>query len=92
MNPDPGQDTETKKLKWFVFWFSRDDPTGHKRKNKKRETEEEGGGGAGQDNIKEWTGVDFASSTRAAENRKKWNGKGLLRGALSKVMGQKRIE
>ena len=58
MNPDPGQDTETKKLKWFVFWFSRDDPTGHKRKNKKRETEEEGGGGRGKTILKsgrEWT-------------------------------------
>ena len=28
-------------------------------------------------NIKEWTGIDFASSTRAAENRTRW--KGLLR-------------
>ena len=26
------------------------------------------------DNIKEWTGMDFASSTRAAENRTKWKG------------------
>ena len=25
-----------------------------------------------EDNIKEWTGMDFASSTRAAENRKRW--------------------
>ena len=30
-----------------------------------------------EDNIKEWTGMDFASSTRAAENRSRW--KGLLR-------------
>ena len=29
-----------------------------------------------EDNIKKWTGMDFASSTRAAENR---TGKGLLR-------------
>ena len=29
-----------------------------------------------EDNIKEWTGMDFASSTRAAENRS--NVKGLL--------------
>ena len=27
-----------------------------------------------EDNIKEWTGVDFASSTRAAENRTRWKG------------------
>ena len=25
-----------------------------------------------EDNIKEWTGMDFASSTRAAENGKRW--------------------
>ena len=25
-----------------------------------------------EDNIKEWTGIDFASSTRAAENRTRW--------------------
>ena len=27
-----------------------------------------------EDNIKEWTGMDFASSTRAAENRTRWKG------------------
>ena len=27
-----------------------------------------------EDNIKEWTGLDFASSIRAAENRTKWKG------------------
>ena len=27
-----------------------------------------------EDNIKEWTGIDFASSTRAAENRSRWKG------------------
>ena len=27
-----------------------------------------------EDNIKEWTGMDFASSTREAENRTKWKG------------------
>ena len=25
-----------------------------------------------EDNIKEWTGMDFVSSTRAAENRTRW--------------------
>ena len=25
-----------------------------------------------EDNIKEWTGMDFASSTRAAEDRIRW--------------------
>ena len=27
-----------------------------------------------EDNIKEWTGMDFACSTRAAENRSRWKG------------------
>ena len=27
-----------------------------------------------EDNIKEWTGMDFASSTRAVKNRTKWKG------------------
>ena len=27
-----------------------------------------------EDNIKEWTGMDFASSTRAAEDRIRWKG------------------
>ena len=27
-----------------------------------------------EDNIKEWIGMDFASSTRAAENRTRWKG------------------
>ena len=27
-----------------------------------------------EDNIKEWTGMDFASPTRAAENRSRWKG------------------
>ena len=45
-----------------------------------------------EDNIKEWTGMDFASSTRAAENMTS-NGRGLLRIRLwYPVMGQNRIE
>ena len=64
-----------RKLRWFwprfkVFWFSKDNPTGHSESTKKkRQTEEEG-----EDNIKEWTGMDFASSARAAENRTRWKG------------------
>ena len=27
-----------------------------------------------EDNIKEWTGMDFVSSTRAAENKTRWQG------------------
>ena len=44
-----------------------------------------------EDNIKEWTGMDFASSTRAAENRSRWNGivanSSVVPRRPSKVMG-----
>ena len=44
-----------------------------------------------EDNIKKWTGIDFASSTRAAENRTIWKGivanSSVVPGQLSKVMG-----
>ena len=44
-----------------------------------------------EDNIKEWTGMDFASSTRAAENRSGWKGivanSSVLHRRPSKVMG-----
>ena len=45
-NVDPGQETKAKMV-WpclKVFWFSKDNPTGHsERKKKKRQTEEEVG-------------------------------------------------
>ena len=44
-----------------------------------------------QGNIKEWTGMDFASSTRAAENRSRWKGivvnSSVVPRRPSKVMG-----
>ena len=44
-----------------------------------------------EDNIKEWTGMDFASSTRAVENRKRWKGivanSSVVPRRPSKVMG-----
>ena len=49
-----------------------------------------------EDNIKEWTGMDFASSTRAAENRTRWKGivanSSVVPRRPSKVMGYNRIE
>ena len=43
------------------------------------------------DNIKEWTGMDFASSTRVAENRTRWKGivanSSVMPQRPSKVMG-----
>ena len=53
-----------------VFWFSKDYPTWHsKRKKKKRQTEEEVGR-----QYQRVTGIDFASSTWAAENGIGWKG------------------
>ena len=42
--------------------------------------------------IKGWTGMDFTSSTRAAENRTRWKGIGGVSRRLSNIMGQNRIE
>ena len=53
-----------------VFWFSKDNPTGHSERKRKRSRQKTWV----EDNIKEWTGMDFASSTRAAENRTRWKG------------------
>ena len=49
-----------------------------------------------EDNIKEWTGMGFASSTRAAKNRTKWKGivanSSVVPRRSSKVIGYNRIE
>ena len=91
----PGQETENKVVwpRLKVFSFSKDDPIGHAVKGrrimgiqKKR----------WEDNIKEWTGMDFASSTRVAANTTKW--KGIVANSSvvpqwpSKVMGSNRVE
>ena len=45
-----------------------------------------------EDNIEEWTGMDFASSNRAAENRTRWKAivanSSVLSRRPSKVMGE----
>ena len=49
-----------------------------------------------EDNIKEWTGMDFTSSTRAAEDRTRW--KGVVANSSEvpqrpgKVMGETRLD
>ena len=53
-----------------VFWFSKGNPTGHSVRTKKKGRQKK----RWKDNIKEWTGMDIASSTRAAENRTRWKG------------------
>ena len=88
------------KLRWFayvstlkVFWFSKDNSSGHSEwKKKKGLTEEELGR---EDNIKRWTGIDFASSTRAAEDRTRWKGivakSSVVPQRPCEVMGQTRL-
>ena len=62
-NPDRGQETETEVV-WphlKVFWLNKYNSTGKRNKcTQKRRW---------QDNIKEKTGLDFASLTRAADDR-----------------------
>ena len=54
-----------------IFWFSKDNPTGHsERKKKKRQTEEE----VGRQYQRVDRNVDFARSTRTAENRTRRKG------------------
>ena len=53
-----------------VFWSSKDNPTGHSERKKKKRRQKR----RWEDDIKEWTGMDFASSTRTAENRSRWKG------------------
>ena len=49
-----------------------------------------------EDNIKEWTGMDFASSTRTADDRTRWKGivanSSVVPRRPSNVMGKNRIE
>ena len=75
--------TSSKKPCIKVFWFSKGTVKG-KRKNGRQKKRWE-------DNMKEWNGMDFASSTRAAENRKRWTGVVANSSAVprrpSKVMG-----
>ena len=50
-----------------VFWFSKDNSTGHgERKSRGRQRKR------WEENIKEWTEMDFANSARATEDRTRW--------------------
>ena len=88
ITPDPRQKMEAKMVwpRLKVIGFSKDNPTGHsegKRRGRQKTRWE--------DNIKETTGKDFASSTRAAENRTRWKGivsnSSVVLRRPSKVMG-----
>ena len=74
-----------------VVWFSKDVQGKVKRKTRRDRQKK-----SWEDNIKEWTGIDFASSIRAAENRRRWKGivdkSSMVPKQLSKVMEYIRIE
>ena len=56
-----------------MIWFSKDNPVGHsERKEKKERTERQKK--MWEDNIREWTGMNFAGSAGAAEGRTGWRG------------------
>ena len=49
-----------------VLWFGKDSPTGHSERTKKKEKKRGKQKKKWEDNMKEWTGMDLASSTRVA--------------------------
>ena len=73
-----------RKLRWFGHVSRSSGTVKGKRKRGRQKKRWE-------DNIKEWTGMDFASSTRAAENRSRWKGivanSSVVPRRPSKVMG-----
>ena len=89
ITPDPRQNMKTKMVwpRLKVIGFSKDNPTGHGEGKKRRGRQKK----RWEDNIKERTGMDFASSTRAAENRTRWKGivsnSSVVLRRPSKVMG-----
>ena len=48
-----------------IFRFSKDNPTGHSEMKRRRSRKKK----RWDDNMKEWTEMDFGSSARAAETR-----------------------
>ena len=70
--PDPGQETKTKifgqvsRSSGLAKTILQGTVKGKRKIGRQKKRWE--------DNIKEWTGMDFASSTRAAENRTRWKG------------------
>ena len=83
-----------RKLKWFwprfkVFWFSKDDSTGHSERKEKRGRQKN----RWEENSKEWTGMDFDSSTRQLKTDKMENvaKSSVVPKRTCKVMGCDRI-
>ena len=70
-----------------VFWFSKNDPTDYSKKKRRKGRQKK----RREDNIKEWTGMDFSSSTRAPERRARWGMIVAKSSVVSKVMGLNRI-
>ena len=103
-SPNQGKKTVTLMV-WphlKILWHGEDNSArDSERSNKERKTEEE----RWEDNIKEWTGIGFRDSLRAAENREGWEGivsrssgmaktilQGTVKGARRRGRQQKRWE
>ena len=75
---------------FMVYWFSKDNPTGHSERKKEKEAARRRGGKT-ISKSGHWTGMDFASSIRAAKNRTRWKGivsnSSVVPRQPSKVMG-----
>ena len=52
-----------------LFWLIKDHSTVHSEINKRRKGRQKI---RWEDYIKEWTGMEFVSSTKAAEDRTRW--------------------
>ena len=62
-----------------VFWFTKNNSTVHGERRRDRQKKR------WLDSIKEWTGIDFASSARAAVDRRKWKGGVVKLSVMSKI-------
>ena len=69
IGPHKDLQTTIKEMQTAVVWAGQNHLARHSERGKKtRQTEEEG-----EDNITEWTGLEFGKSQRAMENRGKWS-------------------
>ena len=68
-----------------ILWYGEDNSTGdNERRKKEGKTEEEK-----EDNIKEWTWMEFGESLRVAEDRERWK---VICGAPTTIKGLRWID
>ena len=63
-----------RKLRWYghikILWHGKDSSAGDSKGARRRGRQKK----RWEDNIKEWTGMGFGDSLRAAEDRERWKG------------------